>query len=946
MRHVFWKSQSPLFFHILFSALIALTSCQLRLARNIETSPSSTASNSASQAVGLTAVSLNPTSKTLASGNSFTFTASGGTPPYTFSILSGAGSIASGTGLFTAGTAGETKIQLIDSLGEKVEATITVNPALALSPASGNLVTGESLQLSSTGGIPAYSYALSSGSCTVDPLAGLLTAPYIGGSCSIQAMDSFGNTSSGSYTIKGWTNFNSYKAMTSPSYSNKASKLAIDGTGKIYVIGSTGYASSWTIRKSSDSGTTWTIIDSDVEKAGFDIAVDSSGTVYAVGASGSFPKARDTWYVKKSTDGGTTWTVLDTYQFVTGYSSIAKAVAVHSASNTIYVAGDVKDALGNTSWLVKKSVNGGSSWSVLDHFTGGNQLQRLAIDPSGNLYAVGDNSSTGHWLVRKYTVSAASWATVDDYQYPGPLAAQAVGITIDSAGRIFVNGDRNGTPTYYEKGSVVRRSTDEGATWTTVDDFQLIAGARDYSGGIVTDASNNVYSFSAARGTSSLTTWVIRKSIDNGTTWTTANTYQYSTGAYYDGGAYGIASGTAGLFAVGFGGNVMASSTTKWLVRKSTNAGVTWTNMDDYAGTVSYAYGQSFAQDPSTGNLFTIGKIMTNGFYRWQVRKSTDAGVTWATVDDFNYAASYNNYPEGIAITSSGTLYVAGYGILTTIATHRWLVRKSTDGGTTWTTVANIAGNQPESSGAVLDNAGNIYMAGTDYVAGFVYHSYVRRSTNGGSTWTIVDDYIYPGGSGYNTGISRDASGNIYAYGYGYVGGTYHWIVRKSTNGTTWTTIDDYVGTGQTNPTSLAVDSGGNIYVAGWVTTTGSNAKWIVRKTTDGGTNWSIVDSYQPAPYGTGGTVAAKPVGIVVDLEGKITVAGSLSDSLGYSYYHNYAVVRRSHDGGATWFFNDYVQSTTQTIVPYSLGMDSTGSLFQVGYTTTVYGLEWLIRKF
>jgi hypothetical protein len=59
-------------------------------------------------------------------GNNFTFSALGGKAAYAWSMISGGGSIVSGTGVYTSGVAGTDVIEVTDSLGNTATATITV----------------------------------------------------------------------------------------------------------------------------------------------------------------------------------------------------------------------------------------------------------------------------------------------------------------------------------------------------------------------------------------------------------------------------------------------------------------------------------------------------------------------------------------------------------------------------------------------------------------------------------------------------------------------------------------------------------------------------------------------------------------------------------------------------------------------------------------------------
>ncbi len=71
-------------------------------------------------------LAISPASTTVPPNGSITFSASGGEPPYTFSVLSGVGSINSSSGVYTApATPATTIIQVADKQGSTATATVT-----------------------------------------------------------------------------------------------------------------------------------------------------------------------------------------------------------------------------------------------------------------------------------------------------------------------------------------------------------------------------------------------------------------------------------------------------------------------------------------------------------------------------------------------------------------------------------------------------------------------------------------------------------------------------------------------------------------------------------------------------------------------------------------------------------------------------------------------------
>jgi hypothetical protein len=95
-------------------------------------------------------------------------------------------------------------------------------------------------------------------------------------------------------------------------------------------------------------------------------------------------------------------------------------------------------------WLVRKSGNGGVSWSVDDDYqlaSSANAFpQGMGTDLAGNVYVVGganDANNLSHAIIR--TNSGGTWATVDDYVTP-VYGAQYISFTVDSNGKLYAGG--------------------------------------------------------------------------------------------------------------------------------------------------------------------------------------------------------------------------------------------------------------------------------------------------------------------------------------------------------------------------------------------------------------------------------------------------------------------------------------------------------------------------
>lgn len=172
-------------------------------------------------------VKIAPTTKTLAVGNSYTFGASGGVPPYVFALVSGGGAIDPASGQYMAPmSVGSAVVRVIDSLNSMAEATITINPALTMNPSSWEMMVLETKTFSAAGGVPPYIYSVTGGGGAIDPSSGLFTAPAQADDVSIQVVDSLGNTAQASVSV-----IASVEISPSPAYVLVSGSLTFTASG-------------------------------------------------------------------------------------------------------------------------------------------------------------------------------------------------------------------------------------------------------------------------------------------------------------------------------------------------------------------------------------------------------------------------------------------------------------------------------------------------------------------------------------------------------------------------------------------------------------------------------------------------------------------------------------------------------------------------------------------
>jgi hypothetical protein len=276
-----------------------------------------------------------------------------------------------------------------------------------------------------------------------------------------------------------------------------------------------------------------------------------------------------------------------------------------------------------------------------------------------------------------------------------------------------------------------------------------------------------------------------------------------------------------------------------WLVKLTGDNGNTWVSVDQFhpvPGLDSEALGGVLV---SARELYVVGvAAMGPSQYQWVVRHTIDGGEHWKTADQLNYGGAGASQAKGVSLDSSGNVYVSGT-VSDGIKKH-WLVRKSSDQGESWTTVQDFQSTPAQDSvgGQILvDNSDNLFAAGSALDSMGHRRWIIRRSESSGNHWTTVEDFpLVAGAQAEVSSVAVSRSAVLFAAGTIYDSAKHpHWLVRRSLDkGATWTTTDEF-----TDPTdshsqaeSVGVDGAGNVYVSGYVSDPGAPPKAVLRRQT------------------------------------------------------------------------------------------------------------------
>jgi hypothetical protein len=519
-----------------------------------------------------------------------------------------------------------------------------------------------------------------------------------------------------------------------------------------------------------------------------------------------------------------------------------------------------------------------------------NYPRGIAVDGTGNVYV----ADSGNHTIRKITPSgvvttlagtAGSWGSADGtgvaarFNTPGAIA-------VDGTGNVYVADTYNHTIRQITPSGVVTTFAGTAGSMGSADGASA-AAQFNFPSGVAVDGAGYVYVADANNHT-------IRKISPAGVVTTLAG-MAGSVGAADGTGSAALFNTPRGLSVDG-SGSVYVADTGNSTIRKVTPAGVVTTlagtagsrGSADGTGTSAQFWNPWGVSTDGTGNVFVADS------WSQTIRRITPAGAvttlagtagSYGSVDGTAGAARFA-YPLGVAVDGTGTAHVVDYGNST--------IRNITPAGVV-TTLAGTASSVGSADGTgaaasfngpfglAVDGSGSIYVADTR-------NETIRKVTPAGVVTTLAGTAGSSGsadGTGaaaqflYPEGVAVDGSGAVYVADRG------NFTIRKITPAGVVTTLAGTVGssgnadgTGAAaqfnSPCGIAVDGGGNVYVAD----TGNHA---IRKITPAGmvTTFAGTAGSRGWADGTGATAGfSSPGGVAVDGGGNVYVADTRNQTI------------------------------------------------------------------
>jgi photosystem II stability/assembly factor-like uncharacterized protein len=481
---------------------------------------------------------------------------------------------------------------------------------------------------------------------------------------------------SGSGGVYRSTNGGSTWASTSAG--SNANCILIDPSNPQILYTAVGGAGSNQIKKSTNGGTSWTALGGGLPTSNFGrtvLAISPSDPMilYASIAKTSDYSLRGLY---RTTDGGTTWTLQNsTTNYLGSQGWYDNSIGVHPTNANIVVVGglDVYVSTDGGVTLTQKT-----SWFT----TSSSNMSHADIHYLGYNGTVLYCGSDGG--VYKSTNDGNAWsdlnATLSTLQY------QSADYDPTNPQKLYGGCQDNNLQT----------STNNGATW-----IQRETGDGGYS--VVDPVSPNIVYGQYVNGS-------LKRSLNSGVSFSEISPSGSTGGLFYN--PYEMAPGDHNTIVFG--------QSDVWKTTSATTAttGSGWTQIAS-TGTVS-------------GNVSAIGISSTDinkiyiGTDNGKILVTSDNGANWTTTTGFPYVSDFAVDP-----TDDNTAYASFAGF-----SSSFHVYKTTNGGTTWSSITGPHPNIPVNSIVLRTVSPRAIFTGTDLG--------VFMSTNEGASWNSFNEGLPP----------------------------------------------------------------------------------------------------------------------------------------------------------------------------------------------------------
>lgn len=304
--------------------------------------------------------------------------------------------------------------------------------------------------------------------------------------------------------------------------------------------------------------------------------------------------------------------------------------------------------------------------------------------------------------------------------------------------------------------------------------------------------------------------------------------------------------------------------------------------------------------------------------------------LEWAA--RFNSAADSTEEALAIVTDDGDNSYVAGYSLNTAGNADFLVIKYNAAGVKQWAARYNGPGAGEDKAYAVgVDTDGNVYVAGASTGAGGNLDAVtIQYNSAGTRQWVARHNGNANAHDGLND-LACDASGNVYVAGYvtTTAGGIDFLALKYNSAGVRqWQAVEKGPGVGEDRANELALEASGNVHVAGYSSNASGNFDFItVKYKNDGVKIWKKTFNGGANGHDAGNDVALDP-------NGNVFVAGYSNNAAGNE---DYLLLKYDANGVLQWNAR-YNGPGSGTDVAHDVAADESGNAYVTGASAGAAG--------
>jgi uncharacterized delta-60 repeat protein len=359
--------------------------------------------------------------------------------------------------------------------------------------------------------------------------------------------------------------------------------------------------------------------------------------------------------------GWSNWSAVVSFSTVVNYGWAAKlsgpstgsewfnAVAC-DASGNIYAVGQETSSTGNNeAYITKWDSSGNLTWQRRIGGSGDDVATGVIVDASGNIYAVGYESTSTNSF--NYEALITKWDASGNLTWQRKIGGNDndifYGVTVDSSGNIYAAGVDKSSAANNEA-FITKWGASGNLTWQ-----RRIGGSNsDYFYGITTDTSGNIYAVGneiSSNSNNNFEAFITKWDASGNLIW------QRKIGGNQIDCFYGVACDSSGnIYAAGYEISSNGTNAEAFITKWDASGNLTWqkkiggSNTDKFFGVTT----------DTSGNIYAVGSEYSSigGQEAFITKWSSSGTCVWQK----RFGGSSDDLFNGVACDTSGNIYAVG----------------------------------------------------------------------------------------------------------------------------------------------------------------------------------------------------------------------------------------------------------------------------------------------